>query len=448
MTYMLDIDAVRKSAHHALERILQEVAEGAASGRVVELDATVRAGLGAVGEALVSSVYQQVADQTRTAQRRCAVLPDCPNCVGPTRFKQSRPLMVRTVLTGRGVEVLSPYSVCDRCHVGVHALRRELQLDTDGTTPALRSLAVAAGTIEPFESASADLLQRFAGVSLSGSKVHSLCQTAGERLAMRMDEEALGEVTPLQPGERLYVQIDGGMLHIGGEWREAKLAVIFPGSAIADVSKERRALTQRHVVHSLSGREELGRRILNVVERYVPKDADGRPLLHGRVHVLGDGAEWISNLAREDLPGATYLLDWFHAADHIAAASRVLYTNELGRQRWYAKQLKMLRDGRVPGMLTGLVAQRAKHAPGSPAHEALADLYRYLNRRADQLWYALARRQGLHIGSGVVESANNYVLQQRMKRAGMRWEARGADAMAALRSAYRTGGTTLLAQVA
>ena len=54
--------------------------------------------------------------------------------------------------------------------------------------------------------------------------------------------------------------------------------------------------------------------------------------------------------------------------------------------------------------------------------------------------YATFRGRGYHIGSGAVESAVRYVVQQRMKRVGMRWRPAGADAMLALRSIYRSTG--------
>ena len=42
--------------------------------------------------------------------------------------------------------------------------------------------------------------------------------------------------------------------------------------------------------------------------------------------------------------------------------------------------------------------------------------------------------------SAYIESAASHVVQQRMKRVGMRWRAAGADAMLALRSIYRRTG--------
>ena len=57
-------------------------------------------------------------------------------------------------------------------------------------------------------------------------------------------------------------------------------------------------------------------------------------------------------------------------------------------------------------------------------HQALSALTEWL---VDGMW-------------ATVESAVSHVVQQRMKRVGMRWCAAGADAMLALRSLYRTTG--------
>ena len=40
--------------------------------------------------------------------------------------------------------------------------------------------------------------------------------------------------------------------------------------------------------------------------------------------VLGDGAEWIWEIAKEHFPGARELLDLWHALDHVSQASAVL----------------------------------------------------------------------------------------------------------------------------
>ena len=59
--------------------------------------------------------------------------------------------------------------------------------------------------------------------------------------------------------------------------------------------------------------------------------------------------------------------------------------------------------------------------------------YRYIHNRRHQLDYKGAIAAGLPIGSGAIESAHRYVIQQRLKRAGTWWSVENAWAMLALR---------------
>jgi hypothetical protein len=59
--------------------------------------------------------------------------------------------------------------------------------------------------------------------------------------------------------------------------------------------------------------------------------------------------------------------------------------------------------------------------------------HRYLSSRLDHLDDQSALAQGLPIGSGEIESAHRYVVQQRLKRPGAWWAPDNAEAMLALR---------------
>ncbi len=59
--------------------------------------------------------------------------------------------------------------------------------------------------------------------------------------------------------------------------------------------------------------------------------------------------------------------------------------------------------------------------------------HRYLNHRREQLNYQSALVYDLPIGSGEIESAHRYIVQQRLKRPGAWWCAANADHMLALR---------------
>ena len=61
--------------------------------------------------------------------------------------------------------------------------------------------------------------------------------------------------------------------------------------------------------------------------------------------------------------------------------------------------------------------------------------HRYLSNRPDQLNYQSAIKRGLPIGSGEIESAHRYIVQQRLKRPGAWWRPHNAEHMLALRLA-------------
>jgi hypothetical protein len=61
--------------------------------------------------------------------------------------------------------------------------------------------------------------------------------------------------------------------------------------------------------------------------------------------------------------------------------------------------------------------------------------------------YKTFEEQGWHIGSGVVEAANNSVIQARMKKAGMRWEDEGAEAQLQLQTEWNTSQFTDFAAI-
>jgi hypothetical protein len=59
--------------------------------------------------------------------------------------------------------------------------------------------------------------------------------------------------------------------------------------------------------------------------------------------------------------------------------------------------------------------------------------HRYLSNRPGQLDYKGAIEKGLLIGSGEIESAHRYVIQQRLKLSGAWWKAANVQPMLALR---------------
>ncbi len=70
------------------------------------------------------------------------------------------------------------------------------------------------------------------------------------------------------------------------------------------------------------------------------------------------------------------------------------------------------------------------------ARKTLENLYAYLEAHRDHINYARFKELGLPIGSGMVESACKWLIQQRFKGVGMRWSEDGFKHLLHLRLAW------------
>lgn len=138
-----------------------------------------------------------------------------------------------------------------------------------------------------------------------------------------------------------------------------------------------------------------------------------------RVHGLGDGAPWIADKFN-DLFGkqGTYLVDFYHVSEYLAAASTALQSNEAGAKRWRRCQEARLLRNQADKVLKALEQRRSEKVPDHPASKA----HRYLSERREQLDYQGAREAGRPLGSGEIESGHRHVIQQRFKLAGAWWK--------------------------
>ncbi|MFO8056119.1 MAG: ISKra4 family transposase, partial [bacterium] len=63
----------------------------------------------------------------------------------------------------------------------------------------------------------------------------------------------------------------------------------------------------------------------------------------------------------------------------------------------------------------------------------------YFEKNQERMRYDKFRRQGLFIGSGVVEAGCKSVIGKRLKQSGMHWSVRGANSIIALRCCLESG---------
>lgn len=236
---------------------------------------------------------------------------------------------------------------------------------------------------------------------------------------------------PKQPGcEVVIAQMDGGMVPIVEpdpsredqrkgkrlHWKEAKiclahahgsLSVTYGGTLQGDV-------------------DEAGRQLFDCVSRA----GFGRT---SHLHAVGDGADWIAAQVEERF-GAQggYLVDFYHVCDYLSAAAHAIHPDEQGAADWMGAQIERLKNRRSAEVVQALHLH-LEAAQRQDAEAPVRRCHRYLSQRLHQLDYQQALARDLPIGSGEIESAHRYVVQQRLKRPGAWWRAANAEHMLALR---------------
>jgi hypothetical protein len=151
----------------------------------------------------------------------------------------------------------------------------------------------------------------------------------------------------------------------------------------------------------------------------------------GEVAAVMDGADWLQQLTDYHCPKAVRILDFAHAAQHVAAVAQALWGQNSAETVAWTQQWteSLLAKGPRP-----LLAELRRLQKLYPANEPLSTNLAYFRKRRVQLQYPRFRHQGWPIGSGMVESANKLVVEARLKGAGMHWQRGHVDAMLALRN--------------
>ena len=151
-----------------------------------------------------------------------------------------------------------------------------------------------------------------------------------------------------------------------------------------------------------------------------------------RVIVLGDGAEWIKNLAQLHFPDALRIVDFYHAKEHVAGLCKALFSQPKliaeYRERWW----EWLEQGNIEAIMED--ARRYLPKDLKENKDARREI-NYLDKNKEHMRYEQFRQQDLFIGSGVIEATCKNLVGKRLKQSGMEWTVRGANAVIALRCA-------------
>ena len=312
---------------------------------------------------------------------------------------------------------------------------RDDALDIVGSSfsPGVRRMMSRVGSQEPFEKGRHDL-KELAGLEVTAKQVERISEQTGQQAeswqAGRPDKIILLKSIP-----KLYITYDGtgvpvvpretegrtGKQNPQAKTREAKLGCVFTQTTLDEQDQPLRDENSTSYVGAIETAEAFGVRIYTEAVR--------RGLDHAQlVVVLGDGAPWIWKIADEHFPGAIQIVDLYHARQHVTELAKLVLGS--AGKAWAELRYQQLDEGKVEALLGTMMRLK----PSQPDLQAAIDkAVHYFQTNADRMRYAQFRRQGLFVGSGVVEAGCKTIVGQRLKLSGMHWTVPGANAIIALR---------------
>jgi hypothetical protein len=217
-----------------------------------------------------------------------------------------------------------------------------------------------------------------------------------------------------------YVMMDGSMVFTREEsWKENKLARLFNSDKNITVNKDRNEIVENVYVSHLGG-----------VDTFLPKLERHIAMVKNKKIFISDGAKWIWNWVEDNYPGATQIIDYYHAIEKIESLAKVNYAKEEKRKNWVEEQKELLMNDGVYEVIMNIQNLKPRT---EQAKEVRQMALRYFIEHEDRMLYKTFKDKGLLIGSGPIESAHRNVIQKRLKLSGQKWSKKGANAIANLR---------------
>jgi len=376
--------------------------------------------------------------------------PVCPEHGTPMARVDTRSRTV-TSMMGDGV-LYRGYYACPEC--GAHAIPKDAEVGVDGTrfTPGVRRSVGLLASAESFEWSS-DTLGDIGGVNVSAKECQRISEEIGagieagfvavrDRLLEPVKAGCDGVPVP-QFGDTIpimYCEIDGTGVPMrkdelegrkgkrddgGSSTREVKLGCVFTQAGHDEEGNPVREEGSTSYFGAIENSEEFGNRLYaNAMMRGLNRAE--------RVVLLGDGAIWIRNVGQLHLPGATHIVDLFHAKEHICKLAKRLVDGEDGQKNLQNEWIGILESGKA---ITLAKRMRSYPVDDIELRKARDAEVKYFFSNYSRMRYDRFRDEGLFVGSGVIEAGCKTVVGKRLKQSGMFWSVDGANAITALRCA-------------
>ncbi len=312
-----------------------------------------------------------------------------------------------------------------------------LQHQTFKITMYMQSLMCMLAQSVVFDEASR-MLDRLLNIDLSAKQFQTVSEWYGgqiDPIVQTNHIEYIPQLTePKEHDEYTYVMVDGGMIFTREDkWKENKLARIFHERQNIDIQSSRNEIMDTVYISHLGG-----------IDQFLPKVERHISLVRGKKVFIADGAKWIWNWVEDNYPGATQILDYYHAVEKIEDLAKHQFRDDEKKKQWLDQQKELLMENGVEQVITNVKNLKSKNEIAAQAKQIAINYY---DQHEDRMQYKTFKEQGLLIGSGPIEAAHRNVIQQRLKLSGQRWSIKGAQAIANLRCYEKSGAWNIIEKV-
>jgi hypothetical protein len=257
-------------------------------------------------------------------------------------------------------------------------------------------------------------------------------ELAGKRVACCIDagKSRLRRVTRKQKGKG---KSKTQRRRYKADWRDVKLLILYE----IDEKGEKVRKSRPWIDGTFGGPDEAMELLAMHLHRLGAAQAEVVVFLADGAPWIWERVAWVAQRVGLRSERWQFVLDFWHAAQHIGLALGHVPIADKERQRLYRKLRKWLKGGKAWEMTQELRRLGEKHG----VLEAMEGDLGYLEKHEDHchMDYAQYQRRGLPIGSGAVESAIRRVINLRIKGPGVIWEEENAEGMVVLRAAALSG---------
>jgi len=384
-----------------------------ASGNLEALESRVVTFMRELGRGLLQRMVSKQVNGYKGSSRACC-------CGGSMRFVGHRSKNIHTTLGW--ITLKRAYYHCPECGQSSFPYDQASGLGSENLSVGLAKACCLLAVDDSFDQSSRKV-RVLLGEQVSEKTIERVVHQVGS-VVLRWQSQELETLRkdkqiPACEGaaERLYVCADGTTVHETDGWHESKVGCVY----WEDGGFRR----QERYVAGFDNSKRFG--------WYLWQQACRRGLRQAKeVVYLGDGASWVRSIHKEHFSRATFIVDWYHAQQHIWDCAKALHGEGTdAAKKWAQHRCGLLWDGWTRKLLKDLQKRRKKHRRAK--RQAIEGLYRYIKTNEQRMRYDVFRAKGYQVGSGAVEGACKHVVGKRLKQSGMIWTRAGSSATLGLR---------------